>query len=60
MVVGVILSVVTDYGLTEEWFMLLLLFSLPLVFKILIEEWFIVWVLYTTMVNTVLKFKIHF
>ena len=32
-VVVVILSVITVYGLTEEWFMLVLLYWLPLLFK---------------------------
>ena len=33
-VVVVLLSTVTVYGLTEEWFMLLLLYCLPLLFKV--------------------------
>jgi hypothetical protein len=33
-VVVVILSTITVYGLTEEWFMLLLLYFLPLLFKV--------------------------
>ena len=30
----VILSTITVYGLREEWFMLLLLYCLPLLFKV--------------------------
>jgi hypothetical protein len=33
-VVDVILSTIAVYGLTEEWFMLLLLYCLPLLFKV--------------------------
>jgi hypothetical protein len=33
-VVVVILSTITVSGLTEEWFMLLLLYCLPLLFKV--------------------------
>jgi hypothetical protein len=33
-VVVVILSTITVYGLTEEWFMLLFLYCLPLLFKV--------------------------
>jgi hypothetical protein len=33
-VVVVILSTIIVYGLTEEWFMLLLLYCLPLLFKV--------------------------
>jgi hypothetical protein len=33
-VVVVILSTITVYGLTEEWFLLLLLYFLPLLFKV--------------------------
>jgi hypothetical protein len=33
-VVVVILFTITIYGLTEEWFMLLLLYCLPLLFKV--------------------------
>jgi hypothetical protein len=33
-VVVVILSTITVYGLTEEWFMLLLLYFLPVLLKV--------------------------
>jgi hypothetical protein len=44
-VVVVILSTITVWGLTEEWFMLLLLYCLSLFFKVW-QKWFTLWLLY--------------
>jgi hypothetical protein len=45
-VVVVILSTIIIYDLTEELFMLFLLYCLPLLFKGLTEEWFMLLLLF--------------
>jgi sugar phosphate permease len=41
----VILSTITVWGLTEEWFMLVMIYCVPLLFKVW-QEWFMLWLLY--------------